>query len=55
MLAALGGGLVGSLGEAAQLWQLQRSFEPEINAELRQRLLMGWSDAVARTLGHPIA
>ena len=55
MLAALGGGLVKSLREAAQLWHLQRGFEPEIDAALRQRLLTGWSIAVARTLGHAIA
>ena len=33
MLAALGGGLVGSLADAAGLWQLQRGFEPTMTAQ----------------------
>ena len=55
MLAALGGGLVGSLADAAKLWHLQRGFEPSMNANLREKLLKGWADAVARTLGRAIA
>jgi len=55
MLATLGGGLVGSLADAAKLWQLQRGFEPSMNANLREKLLKGWADAVARTLGRAIA
>jgi glycerol kinase len=51
MLAALGGGLVNSLQEAAGLWRLERGFEPAMPAALRTRLLRGWADAVARTLG----
>jgi glycerol kinase len=54
MLAALGGGLVGSLADAASLWQLQRGFEPEMNAKTREKLLGGWADAVSRTLGRAI-
>ena len=54
MLAALGGGLVASLGDAASLWQLQRGFEPAMNAATRGKLLSGWADAVSRTLGRAI-
>lgn len=55
MLATLGGGLVGSLADAEKLWQLQRGFEPSMSANLREKLLKGWADAVARTLGRAIA
>jgi glycerol kinase len=51
MLAALGGGLVTSLPNAAGLWQLERGFEPSMPAAERARLLRGWANAVARTLG----
>jgi glycerol kinase len=51
MLAALGGGLVDSIADAAGLWQLQRGFEPTMSASKRENLLKGWSNAVAKTLG----
>ena len=35
MLAALGGGLVGSLDEAAGLWRLNRGFDPAMSASMR--------------------
>jgi glycerol kinase len=54
MLAALGGGLVTSLTDAAGLWRLERGFEPTMAASLQQKLLRGWADAVARTLGQAI-
>ena len=54
MLAALGGGLVGSLSEAADLWRLQRGFDPTMSAPTREKLLRGWARAVARTLGHAV-
>jgi glycerol kinase len=54
MLAALGGGLVGSLHEAAGLWRLQRGFDPAMSASVREALLLGWTHAVARTLGHAV-
>ena len=44
----------GSLADAASLWQLQRGFEPEMNAKTREKLLGGWADAVSRTLGRTI-
>ena len=55
MLAALGGGLVGSLTAAAGLWQLQRGFEPAMSAPQREKLLNGWADAVSKTLGRTAA
>jgi glycerol kinase len=54
MLAALGGGLVGSLADAAGLWRLERGFEPTMAVATRERLLHGWADAVARTLGQAV-
>lgn len=51
MLATLGGGLVGSLGDAAGLWQLERGFEPAMSTALREKLLNGWANAVSKTLG----
>ena len=54
MLAALGGGIVGSLDDAANLWQLERGFEPAMNAATREKLLSGWADAISRTLGRAI-
>jgi glycerol kinase len=55
MLAALGGGLVGSLPQAAGLWRLERGFEPAMPNTVRERLLRGWEDSVARTLGRAVA
>ena len=54
MLAALGGGLVGSLPEAAGLWRLQHGSDPAMSAPTREKLLRGWSHAVARTLGQAV-
>jgi len=49
-LAALGAGLADSLEEAGRLWHLEREFRPEMREVARQRLLAGWSRAVARAL-----
>jgi glycerol kinase len=49
-LAALGGGLVGTLDQAAGLWRLEREFTPAMAEPARQRLLAGWQRAVARAL-----
>ncbi len=38
MLAAIGGGLVDSLAAAANLWQLERGFEPAMDAAVRDKL-----------------
>ena len=55
MLAALGGGMVASLQDAARLWQLERGFTPAMATATRAKLLSGWADAVARTLGRAVA
>jgi len=49
-LAALGAGLVDSLEDAGRLWHLEREFRPQMREVTRQRLLAGWSRAVARAL-----
>jgi len=49
-LAALGAGLADGLDEAGRLWHLDREFRPEMREVTRQRLLAGWSRAVARAL-----
>jgi len=50
MLAGLGAGWFGSLGEAAGLWQAGRTYQPAMPAELRTRLFSGWQAAVQRLL-----
>jgi glycerol kinase len=47
-LAALGAGLLGSLTEAGQRWQLEREFLPAMAEPRRQELLNGWRQAVSR-------
>lgn len=49
-LAALGAGLVKDLDAAAQLWNLEREFQPDMHACVREELLLGWRQAVARAL-----
>ncbi|MEO1266348.1 MAG: FGGY-family carbohydrate kinase, partial [Pseudomonadota bacterium] len=34
----------------ADLWARERRFEPQMDAEIRERKLAGWQDAVRRTL-----
>jgi glycerol kinase len=50
MLAAVGAGLVEDLDAAARLWNLQREFQPRMQTLDRDRLLLGWRQAVARAL-----
>ena len=50
MLAMLQMGLASSLSEMAQMWQLDRDFSPNMNADERAQLLEGWQVAVQRTL-----
>ncbi|MCZ6709170.1 MAG: glycerol kinase GlpK [Gammaproteobacteria bacterium] len=50
MLAAVGAGLVEDLDAAAQLWNLQREFQPDMQVPVREQLLSGWRQAVARAL-----
>ncbi len=48
ILAAVGAGEFGSLAEAASIWKLDRTFEPEMKSEERARRLGEWEDAVHR-------
>jgi glycerol kinase len=54
MLAALGGGLVSSLADAGRLWKMEHGFTPTMATAARAKLLDGWADAVARTLGRAV-
>ena len=51
MLAGVGAGLVGSLGEAAAMRGAVRRFEPDMSEETRAARLAGWKKAVAAVLG----
>jgi glycerol kinase len=48
-LAGLGAGVWSSLDELAGVWQLDRRFEPTMAESTRERLLVGWRAAVARS------
>lgn len=50
-LAGLGAGVWASLDEVAGVWQLDRRFEPRMDATERARVLGGWHEAVGRSLG----
>jgi glycerol kinase len=50
MLAGVGAGVFADLDEAADVWQLERRFEPAMDGSDADRLYAGWQDAVARTL-----
>jgi glycerol kinase len=47
-LAGLAAGVYPALDRFANRWQLERRFEPRIDAESRSRKLAGWRSAVAR-------
>jgi glycerol kinase len=47
-LAGLGAGIFDGPGRAAELWRLDRRFEPAMEPGLRDRLYSGWLDAVDR-------
>ena len=47
-LAGLGCGLIGSLEQIADRWRGEAVFRPAMAPGMRQRLLAGWRDAVAR-------
>jgi len=47
-LAGLQVGLFDSLAEVERRWQRSARFEPQMDGQLRQRLLQGWQKAVAR-------
>jgi glycerol kinase len=50
-LAGLGAGVWSSLDELADVWQLDRRFEPRMGRSDRDRLLAGWREAVRRSSG----
>jgi len=50
-LAGLGAGVWSSLDEVAGVWQLDRRFEPHMDAATRDRLMAGWRAAVERSGG----
>lgn len=50
-LAGLAVGFWQSCEEIAQLWQVDRRFEPHMRDEERDRLYRGWQDAVNATMG----
>ena len=49
-LAGLQSGIYPGPQEFAESWQLDRRFEPQMSAELREERYRGWRDALARTL-----
>jgi glycerol kinase len=50
-LAGLKCGVIGSVDDIATLWRRDAVFEPAMPAAERERLLAGWTDAVARVRG----
>jgi glycerol kinase len=50
-LAGLAVGFWESRAQIAQLWQVQRCFQPGMEASTRERLYRGWRDAVNATMG----
>jgi glycerol kinase len=50
-LAGLGVGLWSGPDEVAATWELDRRFEPSMDAAERARLVARWRDAVVRTMG----
>lgn len=50
-LAGLATGAFGSVKDIAASRRIEKTFEPEISAEEREKLLAGWHRAVERTLG----
>ncbi len=49
-VAGLQAGVFPSLDAIADLWRLERGFEPQRDAAWRERMYAGWRDAVRRTL-----
>ena len=50
MLAGVGCGLFNSLEEAAEMRGHCTTFEPKLEADARERRLVGWSAAVERVV-----
>ncbi len=51
-LAGLASGLYPQPDEFAQSWALDRTFQPGMDAAVREKLYAGWQDALARTLSN---
>ncbi len=51
LLAGLGAGVWSSTDELAELWELDRRFDPSMDPDRRERLLTGWRAAVDRARG----
>ncbi len=49
-LAGLEAGVFESLDDISALWQCEKSFEPKLAQSLRDKLYIGWKDAVKRVL-----
>ena len=52
--AGLAVGVWSDLDALARTWARGECFEPKMDAEMRERLIAGWQDALARTLSRPI-
>ena len=50
-LAGLAIGFWQSIEELEQVWQVERTFEPNMNNSLRTELLDNWQEAVKRSQG----
>ena len=50
VLAALGSGQLADLTDAANSWQLDHTFTPQMTAQQRQQLLDGYARAVAQAM-----
>ncbi|NNF16724.1 MAG: glycerol kinase GlpK [Gammaproteobacteria bacterium] len=52
VVAGLGAGLIDSLTESGEIWQLEREFTAQMNPATRDRRLELWDTAIARTRFH---
>jgi len=50
-LAGLSVGFWESRAQIAQLWQMDRCFQPKMDEVMRESLYRGWCDAVHATIG----
>ena len=54
MLAALADSTFSSLEDIASQWQLDQSFTPNMDTDIKEALINGWYDAVSRTRTSPV-
>ena len=50
--AGLATGIWADMAEIAELWTSQDAFQPQMDADLRAKLVAGWQQAVSKTLSH---